>query len=119
MQELPARVQPFIEKTLGQGTRLERLRVEGDPAFFITGAHGFAYEGEGGVRFEDQRLAGNTLLVERADGLLLRIEGDLTRDRAVAIARYTPSTPVATPKCNATGVDRRLRPPSMPAVGRR
>ncbi len=90
VQELPARVQPFIEKTLGQGTRLERLRVEGDPAFFITGAHGFAYEGEGGVRFEDQRLAGNTLLVERADGLLIRVEGDLARDQAVAIARSIP-----------------------------
>ena len=40
------------------------------------------------VRFEDQRLAGNTLLVERADGLLIRVEGDLDArprggDRAV------------------------------------
>ena len=42
------------------------------------------------MRFEDQRLAGNTLLVERADGLLIRVEGDLTRDRAVAIARSVP-----------------------------
>ena len=36
--------------------------------------------------FEDQRLAGNTLLVERADGLLLRIEGRISRDQAVRIA---------------------------------
>ena len=63
------------------------LRVGGDPAYFITGAHGFAYEDEGEVRFEDQRLAGNTLLVERADGLLIRVEGDLTRERAVAVAQ--------------------------------
>jgi hypothetical protein len=90
VQELPARVDPFIQKTIGAASRLERLRVDADPAFFITGAHGFAYEGEGGVRFEDQRLAGNTLLVERADGLLIRVEGDLTRDRAVAIARSIP-----------------------------
>jgi hypothetical protein len=41
----------------------------------------------GDVEFEDQRLAGNTLLVERADGLLLRVEGDITRDDAVRIAR--------------------------------
>jgi hypothetical protein len=36
--------------------------------------------------YEDQRLAGNTLLVERADGLLLRIEGKLDRAEAVRIA---------------------------------
>ena len=42
------------------------------------------------MRFEDQRLAGNTLLVERADGLLIRVEGDLARDRAVAIAESIP-----------------------------
>ena len=90
VQEFEARVGTFIEKTLGQGTRLERLRVGSDPAYFITGAHGFAYEGDDGVRFEDQRLAGNTLLLERADGLLIRVEGDLTRDRAVAIARSVP-----------------------------
>lgn len=90
VQEFPARVGPFIEKTLGEGTALERLRVDGDPAYFIAGAHGFAYEGEDDVRFENQRLAGNTLLVERADGLLIRVEGDLARDRAVAIARSIP-----------------------------
>jgi len=90
VQELRARVEPFIEKTLGPATQLERLRVDGDPAFFITGAHGFAFEDEGGVRFEEQRLAGNTLLVERADGLLIRVEGDLERDKAVAIADSIP-----------------------------
>ena len=40
--------------------------------------------------FEEQRLAGNTLLVERPDGLLIRVEGDIARDRAVAIARSIP-----------------------------
>jgi hypothetical protein len=87
VQEFPARVGEFIQKTLGEGTRLERLRVDGDPAYFITGAHGFAYQRGDEVRFEDQRLAGNTLLVERADGLVIRVEGELARDRAVAIAR--------------------------------
>src|SRR5215207_9244162 len=90
VQEFPGRVGAFIEKTLGQGAQLERLRVGADPAYFITGAHGFAYEGDEDVRFEDQRLAGNTLLVERADGLLIRVEGDLARDRAVAIAQSIP-----------------------------
>jgi hypothetical protein len=91
VQEFPARVEPFIEKTIGMGARLERLRVDGAPAYFITGAHGFAYERAGGGGFEDQRIAGNTLLVERPDGLLIRVEGALGRDRAVAIARSVPS----------------------------
>jgi hypothetical protein len=90
VQEFRARVEPFIEKTVGEASSLERVTVDGDPAFFITGAHGFAYEGQDDVRFEEQRLAGNTLLVERADGLLIRIEGDIARNRAVAIARSIP-----------------------------
>jgi len=90
VQEFPARVEPFIEKSLGSGARLERLRVHGAPAYFITGAHGFAYETDAGVDFEDQRLAGNTLLVERGDGLLIRVEGDVSRDQAVAVAASVP-----------------------------
>ena len=87
VQRFEARVGQFIEKAVGGGARLERLRVGGDPAYWIEGAHGFAYRREGAVDFEDQRIAGNTLLVERRDGLLLRIEGVRSRDRAVAIAR--------------------------------
>jgi hypothetical protein len=90
VQEFPARVEPFIEKTIGSAARLERLRVDGDPAYFIEGAHGFAYESRGSADFEQQRLAGNTLLVERSDGLLIRVEGELSRDRAVAVARSVP-----------------------------
>ena len=68
---------------------MERLTVGGDPAFFITGAeHGFAYVVESGDgAFEPQRLAGNTLLVERSDGVLLRVEGDADRDDAGADRR--------------------------------
>lgn len=86
--EFRATVTPLIEKTIGSATRLERLTVGGDPAFFITGAdHGFAYIAEDDVaRFETQRLAGPTLLVERSDGILLRLEGEFTRDEAVRIA---------------------------------
>lgn len=90
VQEFPARVGPFIQKSIGQGADLEQLSVDGAPAYFITGAHGFAYETADGVDFEDQRLAGNTLLVERADGLLLRVEGEVSRDQAVAVARSVP-----------------------------
>ena len=86
--EFHAVAEPLIEKTAGAGARVERLTVGGDPAFFISGAdHGFAYIQRGSTgSFEPQRLAGNTLLVERSDGVLLRIEGELDRDEAVKIA---------------------------------
>jgi hypothetical protein len=90
VQEFRARVTPFIMKSVGEGARLERLRVDGAPAYFITGSHGFAYQQGASTDFEQQRLAGNTLLVERADGMLIRVEGDISRDRAVAVAQSVP-----------------------------
>jgi hypothetical protein len=87
--ELRATVRPVIQKAIGAGAKLEQFRVGGDPAYFISGApHGFAYVPAGSAEpvFEDQRLAGNTLLVERSDGLLLRIEGKIDRAEAVRIA---------------------------------
>jgi hypothetical protein len=87
VSQFPATVQPFLEKTIGMGTRVDRFRIDGAPAYFISGeAHGVAYQDENGGYFEEQRLAGTTLLVER-DGLLVRIEGELSRARATAIAR--------------------------------
>jgi hypothetical protein len=87
--EFKAVAEPVIEKAVGTGATVERLTVDGDPAFFISGApHGFAYMNPdtGDANFEEQRLAGNTLLVERADGVLVRIEAEISRDRAVEIA---------------------------------
>ncbi len=57
------------------------LTVDGAPAYWIAATHGFAYQSPDDVGFEDQRIAGRTLLVERADGLLLRIEGVGSRER--------------------------------------
>jgi hypothetical protein len=86
--EMHATIGPAIEKKVGASAHVERLLVGGDPALFISGAdHGFAYlSPQGEMSFEPQRLAGPTLLVERGDGTLLRIEGKLSRDRAVEIA---------------------------------
>ena len=86
--ELRATLGPAIEKTVGASAHVERLTVGGDPALFISGAdHGFAYvPAKGDMNFEPQRLAGPTLLVERRDGVLLRIEGRISRDRAIRIA---------------------------------
>lgn len=87
--EFRAVASPLIETSIGSGAKVERLEVGGDPAFFLSGApHGFAYldpESQN-ANFEEQRLAGNTLLVERSDGVLLRIEADISRERAVEIA---------------------------------
>jgi hypothetical protein len=86
--ELRGTATPAIQKTQGSATHFEELTVAGRTAYFFSGReHGFAYLPPGGVMgFEDQRLAGNTLLVELADGVLLRVEGRLTRDQAVQIA---------------------------------
>lgn len=87
-----ATVTPFIEKSVGGSARLERFRIGGDPAYFISGAaHGVAFSRPGGeATYDPQRLAGDTLLLERGDGLLIRIEGDVDRARATAIARSIP-----------------------------
>jgi hypothetical protein len=78
----------YAGKIAGQATRVERLRVDGDPAIWVAGApHFFFYRTPDG-RFEDRRLriAQNVLLLQRGR-LLIRLEGAMDRDRAVAIAR--------------------------------
>ena len=90
-----AQVSPFVEKLAGQGTRIERFRDRGDLVVRLSGApHGVAYAGPGQEPiFEDQRLAGPTLLLERGDGLLVRVEGRVSRARALAVARSVSATP--------------------------
>lgn len=87
LTEFRAKVSPVIAKTIGSGARIERLELPGARAYLITGAHGFAWiSPEGQVRFEDRRLAGTAVLVER-NHVLLRAEGQLPHARAVALAR--------------------------------
>jgi hypothetical protein len=76
----------FVEKMVDAGSRVEVLQVGPYPALWIEGGpHAVLFDGETRV-FEDHgRLAGNTLLVERND-VLVRIEGELTRERAIEIA---------------------------------
>ena len=62
------------------------LEVDGAPAYWISGApHVFLYEDDEGVPRE-VRTAGDTLVLSRGD-VIVRIEGDLTLERAVKIAR--------------------------------
>ena len=86
VQTIRASATPLIKKTAGSAADVEFLKVDGSPAYWITGSHGFGYEApDGNVGFERERLADRTLLVER-DGLLLRVEGKISRERAVEIA---------------------------------
>jgi hypothetical protein len=76
----------YVEKLADAGTRIERLQVGAYPALWLEGGPHFVFFDKEGRVFEDEgRLAGNTLLVERND-VLVRIEGEISMERAVEIA---------------------------------
>jgi hypothetical protein len=77
-----------IGKATGGGAVVDPLEVDGERGYFISGQpHGFAFVNPyGEASFEEQRLAGRTLLLEHGD-LLLRVEGEVSRAEAIAIAR--------------------------------
>jgi len=78
---------PVTEKTVGPETTVETVTVDGAPGFWISGeAHSFGYfDVDGVIRFEDLRLAGNTLLWDRG-GESFRFESGLERDEATEVA---------------------------------
>src|SRR4051794_30435222 len=78
----------FLEKIVSAGTRVERVDVGGRLGAFISGRpHIYLYGTSGGdVVQAHPLLAGPTLVWER-DGLVLRLESDATRARAVRVAR--------------------------------
>ena len=77
----------FVDKLVAAGATVERVQVGDYPALWIEGGpHVVLFHGDDGRVFEDRgRLAGNTLLVER-DEVLVRIEGEIDRARAIEIA---------------------------------
>jgi hypothetical protein len=78
----------FFGKIVGQGTTIDPVAIDGHSGYWIAGTpHIFFFiDGAGNVRDETLRLATNTLLIDMA-GTIVRIEGDLTRDQALQIAR--------------------------------
>jgi hypothetical protein len=76
----------FIKKTtiLGQ---VEEVTVGGQPGYWFSGEpHFFTYQdANGNVQEEQTRLAGNTLIWQRGD-LTLRIEGQISKEEALALA---------------------------------
>jgi hypothetical protein len=78
----------FAEKLLGGGTRVERFRLDGREAVWIEGApHVVRFLDRSGTLHESEsRVAGNVLLWRDGE-VTLRLEGRLTRDEAVGLAR--------------------------------
>jgi hypothetical protein len=81
-------VDEVIFKKVAAGTRIDSVRVDGQPGYFLSGSpHDFSYvDGRGEFRQEIVRLAGNTLLWERGP-LTLRLEADIKEHEALKIAR--------------------------------
>jgi hypothetical protein len=79
---------PYIQKSVGPGTKVESVTVDGQLGFWLTGdPHELFYEDPTGVvRDETIRLAGNVLLWERGT-VTLRLEGADTKAEALRIAR--------------------------------
>jgi hypothetical protein len=77
----------FFGKVLDQTTTLEKLTVNGQPAFWIQGTpHFFFYNAGGGnIQQETLRLAGNTLIWTQGN-LLLRLEAQVDKATALRIA---------------------------------
>ena len=83
-----ATVEDVVFKKVAAGTRIDSVRVDGEPGFFLSGdPHEFSYfDRTGQYRQELVRLAGNTLLWERGP-LTLRLEAELSKEEALKIAR--------------------------------
>jgi hypothetical protein len=87
LSELKGDYRPFFLKTIAQSTTTEELEIDGVPALWIQGAHSVEYADlQGNFESEPLRLANRVLLWEHG-GVTFRLEGRLTRDEAVRIAK--------------------------------
>jgi hypothetical protein len=77
----------FFQKMLGPDSTLEPVTVNGHSGYWISGhPHDFVFRDASGNFYTDQmRLATNTLIFDD-NGTIVRIEGDLTKAQALAIA---------------------------------
>jgi len=76
-------------KSLGPGTRLDAVTVNGGAGFWIEGAPHLVYfyrDANGQSALAEARLAGNVLLWQQGD-LTLRLEGLASKDQAIKIAQ--------------------------------
>jgi hypothetical protein len=77
----------FFQKMLGPEATVEPVSVRGHSGYWVSGhPHDFVFVGpDGRVQQETLRLATNTLILD-VDGTVVRIEGDMSKDQALAIA---------------------------------
>jgi hypothetical protein len=77
----------FFGKVVGQDTTIEDVTVNGHKGLWISGKpHDFFFvDANGNFRDETMRLATNTLLIDD-NGIIVRIEGDLTKAQALEMA---------------------------------
>jgi hypothetical protein len=77
----------YIKKLIEPGTTITPVVVNGSRGYFISGARHFIYQQPNGIFTEERvRLARDVILFE-VGKLTMRIEGELTRDQALRIAR--------------------------------
>lgn len=78
----------YFDKMVGPDTTVEDVAVRGHPGYWVSGhPHLFVFTDADGQAFLDPlRLATNTLIFERGDGTIVRIEADISRERALQIA---------------------------------
>jgi hypothetical protein len=79
--------QNFFGKTVGPGTTIEPVTIDGHQGWWISGQpHVFFFDdANGDSRLETLRLAANTLILDEG-GTIVRFEGDLTRQQALDLA---------------------------------
>jgi hypothetical protein len=79
--------QIYIEKTIGPGTKLERVTVNGSQGYRLTGRpHLFTFvNANGQIQTGAYRLS-TTTLVWRSGGVTFRLEGPLSKEDAIAVA---------------------------------
>jgi hypothetical protein len=77
----------YLDKMVEGGTSVEQLTVDGNRALWLEGGPHFVVfrTADGAIGQDVGRLAGNTLLVENGT-MLVRIEGEIDRERAIEIA---------------------------------
>jgi hypothetical protein len=77
----------FFQKMLGPDAHVEQVNVNGHGGYWISGhPHDFLFVGpDGSIQDDSLRLATNTLILD-VDGTVVRIEGDMTKAQAEAIA---------------------------------
>lgn len=85
LTEFRARPAEELIKKLAAETQVVPVVVEGEQGYWIEGPHSVLLRRGGSVVEDQARLSASSLLWTR-DGLLLRLEGDLTRAEALRLA---------------------------------